>query len=106
MSNEVTLINPFKVPAGKLEQAIKYWESHRDFMQTQPGYISRKLHQALDQQHFSGEPTFKLINIAKWESAEAFMNAARAMRSELGNTSASEVEGLVGDPALYSVIRE
>ena len=103
MSDQVILINPFIVPEGKLEESIKYWESHRDFLKNQPGYVSTKLHQALQDQSFLGEATYQLINIAVWESQEAFNLAAQKMRAELGNTG---VEGLRGDPGLYDVIRD
>ena len=103
MSNQVILINPFIVPEGKLEESIKYWESHRDFLKNQPGYISTKLHQALQDQSFLGEATYKLINIAVWENQEAFNLAVQKMRTELGNMA---VEGLSGAPALYHVVRD
>ena len=103
MTNQLVLINPFIVPEGKLEESIKYWESHRDFMQKQPGYVSTKLHQAQENQSFLGEAKYQLINIAIWESQEAFNSAAQKMRSELGGIV---VEGLTGNPALYQIIRE
>ncbi|MCH4294138.1 antibiotic biosynthesis monooxygenase [Shewanella sp. 3B26] len=95
--SEVTLINPFTVPAGKLADSIAYWERHRDFMATQPGYLSTQLHQSL-----TSDATFELINVAKWASEDAFYQAAQNMRAALGPC---EVEGLHGDPALYRVIR-
>ncbi len=103
MTDQVILINPFKVPKGKFEESIKYWESHRDFMQKQSGYISTKLHQAREDQSFLGEATYQLINIAVWESQEALNSAAQKMRYELGGVN---VEGLTGNPALYQIIRE
>ena len=104
MSEQVILINPFVVPEGKMEESIKYWESHRDFLKTQPGYISTKLHQVLQDQAFMGENRYQLINVAVWESQEAFFAAAQKMRAALGNSGT--VEGLQGNPALYQVIRE
>jgi heme-degrading monooxygenase HmoA len=103
MSDQVILINPFTVPEGKLAESIKYWESHRDFLKCQPGYISTKLHQSLQDQSFLGEATYKLINVAVWETQEAFNAAAQKMRAKLGSVG---VEGLSGDPALYYVVRD
>jgi heme-degrading monooxygenase HmoA len=103
MTDQIVLINPFKVPENKLEESIKYWESHRDFMQKQPGYISTKLHQALQDQSFLGEATYQLINVAVWENQEAFNSAAQKMRTELAGVS---VDGLTGSPGLYHIIRE
>jgi heme-degrading monooxygenase HmoA len=96
--SEVVLINTFKVPEGKIQESIEYWESHRDSMRDQPGYVSTKLHQSI-----RPGATFQLVNIAIWESETAFYTAAQKMRQELGHI---QVEGLSGDPALYHVVRE
>ena len=55
----VTLINVFEVPEGKLEASIEMWEKSRDFLQTQPGYISTKSHQSI-----APNTKFMLINVA------------------------------------------
>ncbi len=93
----ITLINPFEVPENMLEESIAFWEQARDFLQTQPGYISTDLHQSI-----IGDARFVLINVAKWESAEAFMAAAKKMQAE---ANLPKVEGLMQNPALYKVIR-
>ena len=94
----VILINPFKVPEGKLKESIAFWEKARDFLKEQPGYISTKLHKSL-----KPDATFELINVAVWESPSAFQAATQKMRDEL---KVDRVEGLMGDPSLYEVIRE
>ncbi len=94
----VVLINPFVVPAGSVEDAITMWEQARDYLKTQPGYISTKLHQAK-----SADAKFTLINVACWESAEAFRLATMSMRE---NANLSRVKNVFGDPQLYEVIRE
>ncbi|MEM7049819.1 MAG: antibiotic biosynthesis monooxygenase family protein [Acidobacteriota bacterium] len=93
----VILINPFEVPAGKLEEAIAMWEQARDYLQTQPGYVSTALHQSL-----VADARYRLINVAKWENAEAYTAATKKMRQEAGLPT---VEGVVPDPALYTVVR-
>lgn len=98
MSDQVTLINTFKVPEGKLQESIEYWETHRDFMQDQAGYISTKLHQSVQ-----SDATFQLINIAEWKCENDFYSAAQKMRQALGRC---QIEGLSGDPALYHIVRE
>ncbi len=94
----VILINPFVVPAGSEEEAIAMWMKARDFLATQPGYISTKLHKSL-----SPDATFTLINVAQWESSDAFRAATTAMRESSG---IPRIEGVKGDPQLYSVIAE
>lgn len=93
----LTLINAFEVPADKLEESILHWEQGRGFLQKQPGYISTALHQSI-----TDDARFRLINIAKWESVETFTAAIKKMQAE---PSISKVEGLVPNPALYTVIR-
>ena len=93
----IVLINPFVVPADKLGETIIMWEQARDYLQTQPGYISTALHQSL-----APDATFQLINVAKWESAEAFQTASKKMATE---ANLPRIEGVVADPALFTVIR-
>lgn len=100
-AQNVILINPFKVPAGKLSESIQFWEKARDFLQTQPGYISTKLHQSLQ-----SEATFQLINVAVWESPETFKAATQKMSEFFRTQKVKRIPGLMGHPALYKVIRE
>lgn len=99
MSKESTilLINPFIVPADKLDETIIMWELARDYLQTQPGYISTALHQSL-----APNATYRLINVAEWESADAFKAATAKMNAE---ADLPKVEGVVAAPDLYSIIR-
>lgn len=94
----VILINPFVVPAGSEDDAIAMWMQARNFLATQPGYISTKLHRSL-----SPDATYVLINVAEWTSLESFQAAATAMRQ---SASIPRIEGVNGDPQLYNVIAE
>lgn len=96
-SQGVTLINSFEVPIGKLEESIKYWEACRDFLENEPGYISTKLHRSI-----KDNAKFQLVNVAIWESPQAFMKASKRMGEELG---VPPTEGLIPNASLYSVIR-
>ena len=96
-SAEVTLINAFEVPEGQLDETIEAWEAARDFLSAEPGYVSTALHQAM-----KPDATFQLINVAIWESPEAFMAATARMR-EL--KIMPPIDGLRYHPALYTVIR-
>lgn len=93
----VTLINAFVVPLGKEAEAIEFWEKAAEFMKRQPGYISTQLHQSI-----APDAKFGLINVAKWESAEAFKEASSALRRKGG---LKPVEGMIPNPSLYTVIR-
>ncbi|WP_460219386.1 antibiotic biosynthesis monooxygenase family protein [Psychroserpens sp. MEBiC05023] len=96
--NHTVLINPFEVPAGKLEASIKYWEACRDFLKMQPGYVSTKLHQSI-----KDDAKFELINVAVWESPKTFMDATKKMMQQ---PNIIPVDGLKPTPSLYTVIRD
>lgn len=95
--NAIVLINPFVVPEDKLDETILMWEQARDYLQTQPGYISTELHQSL-----GPDATFRLINVAKWDSAKAFKAASKKMGAEAG---IPKIDGVIADPSLFTVIR-
>ena len=92
------LINTFTVPAEKIDEAISMWEQARDFLRTQPGYISTKLHRSL-----SPDARYQLINVAMWKSPETY-KAATALMRETANLP--RIEGVVPNPGLFKVIRE
>ena len=94
--DNITLINVFEVPEGKLEESIQYWKLSRDFLQTQPGYVSTALHQSI-----APDAKYMLVNVAVWESAEAFKAASGNM---MQNSGIAPVEGLKFTPGLYTVI--
>jgi heme-degrading monooxygenase HmoA len=95
----VTLINPFEVPEGREQEALKDWEAAAVYLRQQPGFISTNLHQAV-----SPGAKFHFINVAKWESAEAFQAAVTS--AEFQALIKSTVENFPHYPALYEVIRE
>lgn len=96
-NDPVTLINAFEVPADQVDATVVFWENARDFLKEQPGYISTRLHQAL-----APDAKFQLINVAIWQSPEAFQAATRKMRESLQMPKERET---VFHAALYRVIR-
>jgi heme-degrading monooxygenase HmoA len=109
----VTLINPFEVPEGREQEALKDWEAAAVYLRQQPGFISTNLHQAVSpgakfhfnlHQAVSPGAKFHFINVAKWESAEAFQAAVTS--AEFQALIKSTVENFPHYPALYEVIRE
>ena len=93
----VVLINVFEVPAGRLDEAVAAWESARDFMVKQPGYINTRLHKSL-----RPDAKFQLVNVARWESPKHYLNAQKALRE---SGSVPRMPGLQFHPGLYEVIR-
>ena len=96
-ASNIVLINPFEVPKGKEEAALQHWEKARDFLKTQPGYVSTRLHRSIQP-----NARFHMINVAEWESEEAFQTAIAKMNKTLGPAN---IKGLKFYPALYEEIR-
>ena len=44
----ITVINPFEVPQGREDEALSMWEVFAEYFRKQPGYISTKLHKAIN----------------------------------------------------------
>ncbi|MEM7188285.1 MAG: antibiotic biosynthesis monooxygenase family protein [Pseudomonadota bacterium] len=97
-TENVVLINTFTVPVEKIDEAVAMWELARDFLKLQPGYVSTKLHRSI-----SPEAKYLLINVAEWESTDAFKAATTLMRRE---AELPRIEGVIPNPGLYTVIRE
>jgi heme-degrading monooxygenase HmoA len=66
----VVLINAFEVPGGENEAFLQGWERARQFLRTQEGYLSTRLHRSL-----SPAADFRFVNVALWESEQAFREA-------------------------------
>lgn len=96
--SKVVLINPFEVPPGEEAGALAFWDEVAAYMRRQPGFLSTRLHRAL-------EPgaRFHLVNIAEWESAEHF--AAATSAPEFQRLVAPYMERFPHYPALYQVVR-
>jgi len=95
----VILINPFEVPNGREQEALEEWEAAAAFLRKQPGYISTNLHEAI-----APGAKFHYINVAEWESPEAFQTAVA--KPEFQQLTKSTVENFPHYPALYTLIRE
>ena len=92
----VILINPFEVPDGTNdEDFLRGWERAAEYMRQQPGFVSTRLHRAL-----APDARFRFVNVAEWESPQAFQAA-------VGSEEFREIAGGAspGSPALYEVVR-
>ena len=92
------VINPFEVPKDKEEQALATWERFAEYFRKQPGYISTKLHRAIN-----SDAKFYLVSISEWASADQF--AAALQNPKVKAIAAGAMEGLKYYPGLYEVIR-
>jgi heme-degrading monooxygenase HmoA len=91
----VVLINAFEVPEGEDEAFLQGWERTREFLSTQAGYLSTRLHRSL-----SPTADYRFVNVALWESAQAFQ--AATSQPEFKNASVP----YTFHAALYEVVRE
>ena len=94
----VIVINPFEVPEGKEEQALETWDTFAEYFRKQPGYVSARLHRAVNP-----DARFHLVTVAEWESPDHFVAA-------LNNPELQEIVEAATDhspnfPGLYEVIR-
>ena len=92
----VTLINVFEVPAGRDEEFLQHWETARDFMQRQKGYVATRLHRSLND-----SARFRFINVAEWQTAAD----VQAAFSHPDVAKLRETMPFAHDPSLYEVIR-
>lgn len=92
----VILINPFEVPEGSSDDDfLRGWERAADYMRQQPGFVSTRLHRALQP-----DARFRFVNVAEWSSPQDFQ---AAVSSEQFREIAQG--GPAGLPALYEVVR-
>lgn len=97
MTEPVVLINAFEVPADQAENFIAAWEQTREFLRSQPGYIETALHQAL-----TPDADFLFVNIARWETPEAF---GAAIGSAGMRAASAGLAGYTPHPSLYRIVR-
>ena len=92
---DMVLINPFEVPAdGSDAEFLAGWQAAADYLQTQPGFRSTRLHRAV-----RPDARFRYVNVALWESAQSFMAAVGSdgFRALAAGTAPNF-------PALYEVV--
>ncbi|WP_149086578.1 antibiotic biosynthesis monooxygenase family protein [Pseudomonas prosekii] len=91
----VTLINVFNVPAEKEEEFLLHWKQTTDVFRRKKGFVETHLHRNTG----VGNQTFQFVNIAKWESAEAW----RSIHDEY-QPSEYTLAGVKGHPAIFESV--
>ena len=64
----VILVNTFRVDAQDADALLEAWAADAGYLKAKPGFISTQLHRGV-----AGSSTF--LNVAVWESVEAFRAA-------------------------------
>lgn len=93
----VTLINVFIVPEDKEEEFFENWRRTASHFQKTKGFVECHFHKNTG----VGNGTFRFINIAKWESADAW----RISHDDYKPTEYA-VEGVKGHPAIFESVSD
>jgi hypothetical protein len=93
----VTLINAFIVPEDREAEFLANWRATTAVFSKRPGFIETHLHRNTG----VGRGDFRFINIARWESAEAW-------RSNHDDHVPGEysIPGVKGHPAIFECIED
>ena len=92
MSSSTVLINSFAVPKDREAEFLASWNETAAVMRQAPGFIDTTLHRSLD-----SEARFQFVNVAHWESPEAFYAAIAAHEPK-----EKQLDWLEANPALYT----
>lgn len=91
----VTLINVFEVAAESEAAFLANWQQSANTFAQTPGFIETHLHRNTG----AGNQTFRFINIARWESAEAWRSSHAAYPP-----TEYALPGVKGHPAIYESV--
>jgi heme oxygenase (mycobilin-producing) len=96
-------INPIEIPPDQVDRFLDGWRDRADFMRHQVGFRDYRLVRAL-----TADSRFQLINVARWDSQEAFAAATADVdfREQLQALMADPDIDATGNPALYQVVLE
>lgn len=97
----VTLINTVEIPADQIDAFMASWAKRANVMSTLPGFRDYTLHRAL-----LPDSRFQLVNVAHWDSPEAFEAAMTNPEFASLRQAAHQEMGfdVTADPALYRVV--
>ena len=97
----VTVINVFEIRPEDVEPFLKEWRERAEFLGSQPGFRSLRLHRAMT----AGTP-FQLINVAEWDSAEAVQAATAQDVFQQSARRSVQQYAVTAHPAIYRVVLE
>ena len=93
MSAPIALINMFEVSDGMEHEFVEWWKNCSEALKQEPGFIDARLHRNLQ-----SDSRFQFINVAHWETEEAFVEA-RVKNKDIMSAN----PGWKGNPALCEV---
>ena len=93
----VQFLNCFEVRPGREDAFLALWAHVNEYMQTKPGYLGHRLQRSL-----SPDARYRFVNLAQWESAEAWQQAHDAGFRRLVSTP--EWAEFPPTPSLYETV--
>jgi heme oxygenase (mycobilin-producing) len=102
-NSPITLINVFEVPTEHVDVFVAQWRERAALMSTKPGFLDSRLHRAL-----SSQTRFQLVNVAHWESREAWQAATAdtEFQERISAVTADPQIPISANPALYLIAVE
>jgi heme-degrading monooxygenase HmoA len=102
-NSPVTLINVFEVPTEHVDAFVAQWRERAALMRTKPGFLDTRLHRAL-----SSQARLQLVNVAHWESREAWQAATAdpEFQQRARAATADPRVPISANPAIYQVAVE
>lgn len=99
--SSITLINVFEMPSEHVDALVDGWRERAALMSTKPGFLDTRLHRTLTLQ-----ARFQLVNVAHWESREAFeaATADAEFQERIGAATADPQAPISANPGLYEVV--
>jgi heme oxygenase (mycobilin-producing) len=96
-------VNALEMPADQVDAFLAGWQDRADFMCHQAGFRGYRMLRAL-----SPEGRFQLINIARWDSVEAFQRATAEpdFQKQLQALNDNPAFDVTANPGLFRVALE
>jgi heme oxygenase (mycobilin-producing) len=93
-------VNAIEIPADQIDAFLSGWQERAGFMRRQPGFRDYRMLRAL-----SPDSRFQLINVARWDTPEAFHEAAAnpEFREQLQALNANPEFKVAANPGMYRV---
>ncbi|AXB44549.1 antibiotic biosynthesis monooxygenase family protein [Amycolatopsis albispora] len=100
MTDGVTFINVFEIPADRVDEFVGHWRERAELLRDAPGFRDVRLHRAL-----LPDSRFQLVNVAHWDSEEDWLAATRN-HGQFQSSVAEAAQVATPNPALYEVVVE
>lgn len=95
----ITFVNAFELPRERIDEFLPHWRGRAELMSDASGFRDNRLHRAVD-----SDTRFQLVNIAHWDSPEAWRTAGNDPRFQQRLSASPDFA--IANPALFRVVAE